>query len=213
MPIDVKICGITNEEAMEAAVSFGAAYVGLVFFPPSPRAVTPERAAELTEFLPEDIEKVGLFVNPDDRLLDAVLTHTRLDIIQLHGTESPERLDAIRLEFGLPVMKAVPISTAADLASAEHFFAAADSLLFDAKPPADATRPGGNAESFDWSLMAGRKWPLPWMLAGGLTPENVAEAVRVTGARAVDVSSGVEDAAGVKNPLKIKAFLEAVAHL
>ena len=210
MPVEVKICGITSEDAMEAAVEAGADYVGLVFFPPSPRCVTPERAAELVEFLPDDLVKVGLFVDPDDATLDRVLSQVRLDLVQVHGQETPERLERIRLEFGLPVMKVIPVAEAADLAVAEPFLAVADRLLFDAKAPKGAPLPGGNAVSFDWTLLQGRKWGLPWMLAGGLTPENVAEAVRMTGARAVDVSSGVESAPGIKkDPARIRAFIKA----
>ena len=210
MPIEVKICGITSEEAMEAAVEAGADYVGLVFYPRSPRALTPARAAELVQYLPDDIVTVGLFVDPDDALLDVVLRECRLDLLQCHGGESPERLEAIRLEYGVPVMKMIAVADAADLAAAEPYLAVADRLLFDARPPKGAALPGGNAVSFDWRLLAGRKWGLPWMLAGGLTPANVAEAIRITGARAVDVSSGVESAPGIKDPAAIHAFISAV---
>ncbi|CAA7616128.1 N-(5'-phosphoribosyl)anthranilate isomerase [Candidatus Terasakiella magnetica] len=210
MAVEVKICGITDEEAMDAAIEAEADYVGLVFFPPSPRAVTAERAAELVEFAPVDVTKVGLFVDPDDALLERVLTRVRLDLLQLHGHESPERVEAIRLEYGLPVMKMVAVERAEDLLAAEPYFAVADRLLFDAKPPKGAVLPGGNALSFDWSILQGRKWGLPWMLAGGLTAANVAEAIRQTGAPAVDVSSGVESAPGVKDPERIRAFIQAV---
>jgi len=209
MPVEVKICGITDEDAMDAAIEAGADYVGLVFFPPSPRNVTPDRAAELVEFAPGDVTKVGLFVDPDDSTLDAVLTRVRLDLLQLHGHETPERVEAIRLEYGLPVMKVLSVSDAADLGAAEPYLAVADRLLFDAKPPKGAVLPGGNAVSFDWSILTGRKWGLPWMLAGGLTPANVAEAVRISGASCVDVSSGVESAPGVKDAEKIRAFIAA----
>lgn len=209
MPVEVKICGITDEDAMDAAIEAGADYVGLVFFPPSPRNVTPDRAAELVEFAPGDVTKVGLFVDPDDSTLDAVLTRVRLDLLQLHGHETPERVEAIRLEYGLPVMKVLSVSDAADLDAAEPYLAVADRLLFDAKPPKGAVLPGGNAVSFDWSILTGRKWGLPWMLAGGLTPANVAEAVRISGASCVDVSSGVESAPGIKDAEKIRAFVAA----
>ncbi len=209
MPVAVKICGISTDEAMEAAIEAGADYVGLVFFPPSPRAVTAERAAELTELLPDDLVKVGLFVDPADALLDTVLTHVRLDLLQFHGSEPPERLAAVRLEYGLPVMKMIPVAGPDDLAAAEAYLTVADRLLFDARPPRDALLPGGNALAFDWSLLKGRRWSLPWMLAGGLTPANVAEAVRISGATAVDVSSGVETAPGVKDPALIRAFIAA----
>jgi phosphoribosylanthranilate isomerase len=210
MPAEVKICGITDEAAMDAAIEAGANYVGLVFYPPSPRAVTPERAAELVEFTPGEITKVGLFVDPDDALLETVLTQVRLDLLQLHGSETPERIEAIRLEYGLPVMKVISVATAEDMAAAEPFLAVTDRLLFDAKPPKGAVLPGGNAVSFDWSILTGRKWGVPWMLAGGLTPANVAEAIRVSGALAVDVSSGVESAPGIKDAGKIRAFIAAV---
>lgn len=213
MKLKVKICGINTEDAMEAAVAGGAAFVGLVFYPPSPRCVSSELAAELTEYLPDDVIKVGLFVDPDDDTLSRVLSHVRLDMLQLHGKETPERVDAVRLEYGLPVMKAVGIATPADLIAAESYYAAADWLLFDAKAPPGAARPGGNAQAFDWSLLKDHKWPLPWMLAGGLTADNLAEAVRATKARAVDISSSVESAPGVKDPLKIRAFLEAAGRL
>ncbi|BAE52805.1 phosphoribosylanthranilate isomerase [Paramagnetospirillum magneticum] len=209
MPVEVKICGITDEDAMDVAIEEGADYVGLVFFPPSPRNVTPDRAAELVEFAPGDVTKVGLFVDPDDATLDTVLTRVRLDLLQLHGHETPERVEAIRLEYGLPVMKVLSVSDAADLDAAEPYLAVADRLLFDAKPPKGAVLPGGNAVSFDWSILTGRKWGLPWMLAGGLTPANVAEAVRISGAAAVDVSSGVESAPGIKDSDKIRAFIKA----
>ncbi|MEO5372781.1 MAG: phosphoribosylanthranilate isomerase [Alphaproteobacteria bacterium] len=210
MSILVKICGITDEDGMEAAVGEGADLVGLVFFPPSPRAVTASIAAELVDQLPGDVTRVGLFVDPDDALLEQVLREVRLDLVQLHGTESPERVDAIRQEWAIAAMKMIPVATAADLAAAEAYCDVADWLLFDARPPAGATRPGGNAVSFDWSLLRGRDWPLPWMLAGGLTPANVAEAIRQSGATAVDVSSGVEERPGVKSAAKIRAFIEAV---
>jgi phosphoribosylanthranilate isomerase len=209
MAVEVKICGISDEEAMDAAIEAGADYVGLVFFPPSPRAVTPERAAELVEFTPGEVTKVGLFVDPDDALLERVLTQVRLDLLQLHGNETPERIEAIRLEYGLPVMKVIPVAESADLAGAEPFLAVADRLLFDAKPPKGAKLPGGNALSFDWTILQDRRWGLPWMLAGGLDAANVAEAIRITGARAVDVSSGVESAPGVKDPARIAAFIKA----
>lgn len=210
MAVEVKICGITDEEAMDAAIEAGADYVGLVFFPPSPRNVSAERAAELVEFTPGEVTKVGLFVDPDDSTLDSVLTRVRLDLLQLHGAETPERVEAIRLEYGLPVMKVLSVSEAADLDAAEPYLAVADRLLFDAKPPKGALLPGGNAVSFDWTILAGRKWGLPWMLAGGLTSANVAEAIRISGAFAVDVSSGVESAPGIKDALKIQAFIRAV---
>ncbi len=207
MTVEVKICGITTDEAMQAAIDAGADYVGLVFFAKSPRFVTAEQAADLTQLV--EVRKVGLFVDPDDTLLDEVVSHVRLDLLQFHGSETPERLERIRLEYGLPVMKVVPVSAAADLAAAEPFLPVVDRLLFDAKPPKGSELPGGNAVSFDWTILAGYKSKLPWMLAGGLTPANVAEAIRITGAKAVDVSSGVESAPGVKDPDLIRAFVRA----
>lgn len=208
MSAEVKICGLTDEESIDAAIDAGADYLGLVFFAKSPRFVTPECAAELTQFV-EGVGKVGLFVDAEDGFLDEALTHLRLDLLQFHGAESPERIEAIRREFAVPVMKVIAIESAEDLARAEPYFAVADRLLFDAKPPRGSDLPGGNAVSFDWSILAGYKCPLPWMLAGGLTAANVAEAIRISGARAVDVSSGVESAPGIKDAAKIAAFIKA----
>jgi phosphoribosylanthranilate isomerase len=211
MNVQVKICGISTPEAMTAAVEGGAAFVGLVFYPPSPRAVTPAQAAPLAALVPEGIIKTGLLVDADDATIDAILKDVPLDLLQLHGAESPERVAAVRARFGLQVMKVVKLRQPGDLAAVEPFLAVADRLLFDAKPPAEMENalPGGNAVAFDWTLLAGTTWPLPWMLAGGLTPENVARAVAVSGALAVDVSSGVEDAPGRKSLSKIRAFLDA----
>ncbi|MCW8834965.1 MAG: phosphoribosylanthranilate isomerase [Rhodospirillales bacterium] len=211
MPVDVKICGLSSEEAVEAAVKGGARYVGVVFFPPSPRYVRPGQAGELLDSVPEGVGRVGLFVNPGNDDLAEVLSSMRLDLIQLHGKESPERVDAIRQEFGVPVMKAIAVSGARDIEAAHAYEEAADWLLFDAKPPKTATRPGGNALAFDWELLGGSSFKLPWMLAGGLDATNLAEAVRLSGAKTVDVSSGVEDRPGHKNLGKVDEFLR-VAH-
>jgi phosphoribosylanthranilate isomerase len=205
---EVKICGLTDEDAIDAAIDAGADYLGLVFFAKSPRFVSPDRAAELTQFV-EGVDKVGLFVDAEDAFLDEALTHLRLDLLQFHGAETPERIEAIRREFAVPVMKVIAIESAADLAKAEPYFAVADRLLFDAKPPKNSDLPGGNAVSFDWSILSGYKCPLQWMLAGGLTADNVTDAIRISGARAVDVSSGVESAPGVKDAAKIAAFIKA----
>ncbi|MBK0400470.1 phosphoribosylanthranilate isomerase [Limibaculum sp. M0105] len=205
----VKICGLRTPEGVAAAVSAGARYVGFVFFPPSPRAVGPAEARLLALDVPPGVAKVGLFVDPGDDLLDEVLAVVPLDMIQLHGEEPPERVAEIRRRHGLPVMKAVGIRDAGDLDQIERYATVADQLLIDAKPPKGAPLPGGNAVPFDWRLIAGRRWPVPWMLAGGLTPANVAEAVRLTGAQQVDVSSGVESAPGVKDDEKIRAFVAA----
>lgn len=215
MTVTAKICGINDPAAMKAAVEGGASHVGLVFYPPSPRSVTPAAAAALAAVAGARAVRAGLFVDPDDATIDAVLSQVPLDLIQLHGAETPERVAALRRRTRRPVMKAVRIGGAADIDGARAYLDAADWLMFDALPPkemADAL-PGGNAVAFDWGLLAGRGWPLPWMLAGGINAGNVAEAVRRSGARVVDTSSGVEDAPGCKNPDKIRAFLAAVAAL
>jgi phosphoribosylanthranilate isomerase len=200
---------------MTAAVEGGAAFVGLVFYPRSPRAVTPAQAAALAALVPAGVMKTGLLVDAEDATIAAILKEVPLDLLQLHGSESPERVAAVKARFGLPVMKVVKLRQAGDLEAVGPFLAVADRLLFDAKPPAEMTDalPGGNALAFDWTLLSGTTWPLPWMLAGGLTPENVARAVALSGAPAVDVSSGVEDAPGKKNPQKIRAFLAAAQAL
>ena len=215
MTVRAKICGINSREAMAAAVAGGAGFVGLNFYMKSPRAVTPEEAVAWGKAAPPHVKKVGLFVDDPDERLDEIVATVELDMLQLHGKETPERIGAIRRRYNLPVMKAVKIAEAADLAIADGYVGHADWLLFDAKPPPQMTGalPGGNALSFDWQLLAGRSWPLPWMLSGGLTPENVAEAVRISGARVVDVSSGVETKPGQKDPAKIAAFLAAAARL
>ena len=215
MSIEVKICGISTAGAMTAAVEGGAAFVGLVFYPPSPRAVTPAEAAPLAALVPEGVIKTGLLVDAEDAAIEAILKAVPLDLLQLHGSESPERVAEIKARFGLPVMKVVKLRQQGDLEAVDPFLAVADRLLFDAKPPAAMTEalPGGNALAFDWTLLSGTTWPLPWMLAGGLTADNLARAVAVTGAPAVDISSGVEDAPGVKNPQKIRAFLAAARDL
>jgi len=209
MSVLVKICGLTEVDSLDAAVEAGADFVGFVFHPKSPRAISAEDAAELADALPSEVRKVGLFVDPTDDDLAAVLGHLRLDMLQLHGAETPARVDAVRLEFGLPVMKAVGISTAADVEAAHAYDDHADWLLFDAKPPVDADRPGGLGQPFPWELMQSWRGTTPWMLAGGLTPENVTAAIAASGAGAVDVSSGVERAVGVKDPARIAAFLKS----
>ncbi len=211
MPVAVKICGLCDEAAVDAAVAGGARFVGFVFFPPSPRAIVPERAAALAARVPEGVLRVGLVVDAGDEDLEAIISGVPLDLLQLHGRELPARAAAIRARFGVPVMKALPVAEAEDLAHAEPYLAVVDRLLFDGRPPPGATRPGGNAAAFDWSLLAGRHWPVPWLLAGGLNAGNLARAVRESGAAAVDVSSGVEDAPGHKNVSMITAFLAAAS--
>lgn len=198
----VKICGINDPAAFDAAVEAGADWLGFVFFPPSPRGVTAAQAAALSARHPGGPPRVGLFVDPTEAAIAAVLDGMRLDILQLYG--AIPGIAALRGRFGLPIWRAVGIGDAADLPVDDR---GADCLLLEAKPPPDATRPGGNAVRFGWSLLRGWTAPAPWILAGGLTPDNVAEAVRATGATAVDVSSGVERARGVKDVGLIRAFI------
>ncbi|HTW53750.1 MAG TPA: phosphoribosylanthranilate isomerase [Stellaceae bacterium] len=214
MSVAAKICGLSSEAAIDAAVAGGAAYIGFVFYPPSPRAVAPVRAGELCAAVPSGIWRVGLFVDADDSAIRAVLDAAPLDLLQFHGGESPDRVFDVKNRFHRPVMKAISIAAAEDVLAAAAYQHAADMLLFDAKPPrgADAL-PGGNGLAFDWQLIAGREWRLPWMLSGGLTAELLPDAVRVSGARIVDVSSGVESAPGQKDPGKIRAFLEVARGL
>ena len=197
-----------------AASAGGAAYLGFVFYPPSPRAVTPQDAARLCAAIPAGIARVGLFVDADDRVIEAALTAAPIDILQFHGSESPERVAAAKRRFGRPVMKAVAIAGFQDVLGATRYDEVADILLFDAKPPhhPDAL-PGGNGLAFDWALIADHAWRAPWMLSGGLTAELLPEAVRVSGAAAVDVSSGVESRPGIKDLDKIRGFLAAAAAL
>ena len=208
MSIEAKICGINAPAAAEAAVAGGADYIGFIFYPPSPRAVTPAQAHALATAVPGRVGKVGLFVDAEDAAIREVREAVPLTLLQLHGSERPERVAQIKARFGLPVMKAIRIAGPDDVAAARAYLKVADRLLFDAKPPKDmkGALPGGNALSFDWRLLAGESWPIPWMLSGGLEAGNLAEAVRTAGARAVDVSSGVEDKPGVKNPAKIRDF-------
>lgn len=211
MPADirVKICGLRDSAGVAAAVDAGAAYVGFVFFPKSPRALSIEQAVPLGLSVPPGVAKVALVVDPDDALLDGIIDAVPIDIIQLHGHETPARVAEVRSRFGLPVMKVVGVAGPEDLAELEAHGKVANQLLVDAKPPKDATLPGGNGLTFDWRLIAGRRWPCPWMLAGGLTAGNVAEAIALTGTRQVDVSSGVESAPGVKDAARIAAFIAA----
>lgn len=205
----VKICGLSDPASVDAAIKAGATYLGFVFFPKSPRAVTPEQAAALMEDVPVGIAKVGLFVNPSDAQLATTLAAAPLDVIQLHGQESVDRVAQVKELTGLPVMKAIGISGPEDLPALIDYGLVADMLLVDAKAPKDAALPGGNGLAFDWRLLVGRKWLRPWLLAGGLTPGNVAEAIRLTGARGVDVSSGVESEPGIKDANLIRSFINA----
>ena len=201
MRLQVKICGVRTPEAIQAAADGGASYVGFVFYPKSPRALSPSLAAELSRMVPTGVRVVGLFVDPDDEEIDRIVSQVPLDMLQLHGEESPARVTAVRRTFAMPVMKAVRIASRQDVDAAADYEEAADRLLFDTKPPPGvASLPGGTGLSFDWGLLAGRTWRMPWMLAGGLTAANLAEAVSATGAGAVDVSSGVENRPGQKEP-------------
>jgi phosphoribosylanthranilate isomerase len=211
--IRVKICGLTDPRSVTAAVEAGAAYVGFVFFERSPRNVTLEKAAFLAANVPAGVAKVALMVDPDDSFLDQLTARVPIDILQLHGHETVERVLKVKRRFGLPVMKVVGVADADDLPALDDYGQVSDQLLVDTKPPKGADRPGGNAQSFDWSLVAGRRWPVPWMLAGGLTKDNVARAIAQTGARQIDVSSGVESAPGVKDPARIREFIEATRTL
>lgn len=210
LPTRVKICGLRDAAMLDAAVQAGAAYVGLVFFEKSPRNVTLAQAAALAAMVPAGVAKVALVVDADDAQLDALLAQVPVDILQLHGAETPARVTAVKARYGLPVMKAVGVAGPDDLAALDIYAQVADQLLVDAKAPKGADLPGGNGLAFDWRLIAGRRWPVPWMLAGGLTPANVAQAVALTGAGQVDVSSGVESAPGVKDAALIAAFCAAL---
>ena len=209
MHLLVKICGLSTPEAIDAALGAGADMVGLVFFPPSPRFVSLERAAPLAAHARGRGAVTALTVDMDEAGIAAIVDRVRPDWLQLHGHESPEQVSALKRRFGLPVMKAIGIREASDLAQAEAYRGIADRLLLDAKPPKGATRPGGNALAFDWAILDGFDPGMPWMLSGGLDPGNVGEAVRVTRPMGVDVSSGVESAPGRKDLALIAAFVAA----
>jgi len=207
--IRVKICGLRDAAHVAAAAKAGAAYVGFNFFSKSPRYVSVDEAQTLAVDAPLGIAKVALTVNADNAFLDEIVERVPLDMMQLHGSESVERVAEIRTRYGLPVMKVIGVADEGDLAAVSEYSKVADQLLIDAKPPKDAELPGGNGLSFDWRLIAGRRWSVPWMLAGGLTPLNVAEAISMTGAKQVDVASGVETAPGVKDEALIADFIMA----
>ncbi|WP_170561102.1 phosphoribosylanthranilate isomerase [Ruegeria atlantica] len=208
--VAVKICGLTAPDHVRAAADAGARYVGFVFFSKSPRHLDLGAAAGLAQLVPAGVAKVALTVNATDEELDHIVESVPLDMLQLHGKETPQRVSEVRDRFGLPVMKAIGIAEAEDLSSIDLYSEVADQLLIDAKPPRTSELPGGNGLAFDWRLLAGRKyWRKPWMLAGGLTPDNVAEAIRMTGAKQVDVSSGVESSPGIKDSIKISEFVSA----
>ena len=209
MSVQVKICGIKTEVALDAALEGGADFIGFVFFPASPRNVDLETAQKLCAVIPSEVKRVGLFVDPSDEELQKVLECVQLDMLQLHGKETPERVREIKKSTGLPVMKAFSVSTAADVVRAYTYTDAADWYVFDAKAPEGFDVPGGTGETFDWALLAEEDFDKPWMLSGGLTAENVENALMILSPDAVDVSSGVEAVRGQKDPAKIKAFLAA----
>jgi len=211
MTVLAKICGLKTPETVAAAVAGGAALVGFNFYGRSPRCVDPATAKQLAMTVPPIVRKVGLLVDDSDARIAEILGTCDLDLLQLHGHETPERVAEIRARFAKPVIKVISVSDAADLDRAALYESVADYLMFDAKPPKSMANalPGGNAISFDWTLLSGRRFQRPWLLAGGLTPDNLIEAVRISGAPMVDVSSGVEDHPGEKNVSKIKAFLDA----
>ena len=207
--VRVKICGLRRLADVKAVARAGAAYAGFVFFPKSPRHLTLPEAKALTLAAPLGLAKVALVVDADDAALDALLAEMPIDMLQLHGSETPDRVAYVRARYGLPVMKAVGVADERDLAALLDYSLVADQSLVDAKPPKGAELPGGNGLAFDWRLLAKRRWLRPWMLAGGLTAQNVSEAIRLTGAVQVDVSSGVESAPGVKDATLISAFIAA----
>lgn len=213
MPVQVKICGIRDREVLESAVEGGAAAVGFVFVAGSPRRISPDAAARLSCEVPSGVLKVGLFVNAPDETIGQAVEASALDALQLHGRETPERVVEVRERFGRKVWKALPVARQEDVSAAFAFEEAADCLLFDSQPPKGGRLPGGNARAFDWSLLAAPLPDLPWMLSGGLTAGNVEEAVRISGARMIDLSSGVERSRGVKDPALVRAFLEKAATL
>jgi phosphoribosylanthranilate isomerase len=209
MGVQAKICGVTTAEAVQAALSGGAAFVGFMFFTRSPRIIAPDAAARLAEPVRGKAGVVAVMVDPDDAEADRIAQALRPDFVQLHGAETPARARAVAQRMGAGLIKVLPVAEASDLAPAADYDAIADHLMFDTKPAPDAERPGGAGRAFDWTLLAGRRFRRPWLLAGGLDPWNVAEAVRLSGAPVVDVSSGVERGPGLKDPALIAAFLDA----
>jgi phosphoribosylanthranilate isomerase len=210
VPINVKICGIDTIENVDVAIEHGADYIGFVFYEPSPRNLSAKNAARLTLNIPKNVVRVGLFVDPSDIELSSVLELADIDLIQLHGCETPERVAAIKHLTKLPILKAIKVAKSHDLESAYNYFNVADHLLFDSKAPITLKNslPGGNALIFDWRLLQGLKIPLPWMLAGGLNANNIIEAITTSGATTIDVSSGVENMVGVKDNTLIKELLK-----
>lgn len=210
MSAHAKICGLTTPETLDAALAGGAAFVGAVVFPKSPRHIAPLHAATLFERARGRAKIVAVTVDADDALLTEIALILKPDLIQLHGSETPARAERVRMLTGAGTIKALPVRTEADFAAADEWEPFVDHLMFDAKPPEGSALPGGVGARFDWVMLAGRAYRHPWFVAGGLTPENVGEAIRISGAPLFDVSSGVESAPGVKDPALIAAFLEAV---
>jgi phosphoribosylanthranilate isomerase len=209
MGVQAKICGISTPEAVTAALEGGAAFLGFMFFEKSPRNVAPEAAWRLAQPVRGKAKVVAVLVDPSDAEADRIATLLQPDLIQLHGKETPARARAIGQRTGAGIVKVLPVSEAADLDAAREFETVAEHLMFDTKPARDADRPGGSGQAFDWTLLAGRRFQRPWFLAGGLDPWNLAEAVQQSGAPLLDVSSGVERGAGLKDPALIRAFLDA----
>ncbi len=215
MTIRAKICGLSTPETVTAAVDAGASHVGFVFFAKSPRNISPEQLAELCKDIPSSVVKTGVFVNPEDSQLDRILTVAPLDLLQLHGSESPARVQEVKTRFKRPVMKAIAVSGSDDMVRAKAYESSADMLLFDAKAPTELTDalPGGNGLAFDWQIIQAAEINLPWMLSGGLNMDNIADAIAISGAQMIDVSSGVESRPGLKDSAKIKAFMSKVNSL
>jgi phosphoribosylanthranilate isomerase len=210
-PLDIKICGLKTDEAMAAALAGGASHVGFIFFPKSPRYVEPEDAGRLRQAARGKALAVAVTVDADDAFLDRIVSAMHPDILQLHGAETPERVAAVKARYGLPAVKVISVREAADLAAIEPYRGVADRLMFDAKPPKGSELPGGNGVTFDWRLLAGLAADTDYFLSGGLNAGNIGEALRIAGPPAIDISSGVESAPGVKEPALIEAFFRAVS--
>jgi len=213
--IKAKICGLSTSESVNAAIAAGAAYIGFVFYPPSPRNISPEKASELARLVGDDIDKVGVFVNPDDETLSSVLKLVDLNFIQLHGNETVERVQYLQKRFSVKVIKAISVASIGDISRAREYEKTADILLFDAKAPIDLENalPGGNGIEFDWNLISNSIWQIPWMLSGGLDATNVSLAAKISGAKIVDVSSGIENYPGQKDIEKINSFMNTVREI
>ncbi len=211
--VRVKICGLRDPDHVAAAADAGAAYLGFNFVPGSPRSVDLARARKLATDVPPGLGKVALTADALDPELDEILDTVPVDMLQLHGTETPLRVAEVKARYGLPVMKAIGIAEASDLDAIDLYAHVADQLLLDTKPPKDAALLGGTGHSFDWGLLQGRRWPVPWMLAGGLTADNVAQAIRITGAQQVDTASGVERERGIKDADLIREFVQAATSI